>query len=89
MTDLAINLPLVAVTWLVAAAMNYGLLKGRLEAQEERIKRVESVVLLMVPRSEYESRHTDLVRTQTRIDAKLDLILARGSRHRSGDEESP
>lgn len=50
---------LMIVTWVFAAGLNYGLLRGRLSSVERRLSRVEDEKYLT--RTEYEARHRELM----------------------------
>ena len=79
MTTVWINVAAVVATWFVTGGFVYGFIRGRLDAHGERLTKVEvamdGAVERFVLRTEYESRHQDILKRLDRLDSKLDEVL--------------
>ena len=54
------NVALVALTWVVSAAVNWGVFSEKLKSLDSRMRRLEANDERYVTRIEYEGRHRDL-----------------------------
>lgn len=71
MINLPLNIIVIVITWLLSAAVTFGVLKTKLDNLENRIGDIE---MKLVPRPEYESGRSDVVNRLARIENKIDRL---------------
>lgn len=52
----------VILTWVVAAAVNYGIIAEKIKSLGHRVERLEEGDQRYITRTEYDGRHADLIR---------------------------
>ena len=71
MNPTLLNMLMVAVAWAASGLITYGFMKAKMFDFDRRLVDLERD---SVTRTEYESRHGDLLRQLDRIENKLDRI---------------
>lgn len=77
------SVAVVIATWLVTGGAVYGFIKAKIEAQGDRLesmeRRIEGHTSFYVTRTEFESRHQDILRSLDRLERIGEKLISRGS----------
>lgn len=76
-----ISILAVIATWLVTGGAVYGFIKTKLEVHADRLdkmeRKLEGYTSFYVTRTEYESRHQDIIRALDRLERMSETLVGR------------